>query len=141
MGKPSSGGGGGGGSSGGNIFTSNITKSGSYDADDYIDFGVIPTGYKVWFGLCQFASPDKSGTFEVRTNKSTKSLGNDTDTTLLGSISAGTRSGTVNLDLYKSGTLHMVSVLGTGIEKIWVKAKSKSSSLGSYYISINYILE
>jgi len=137
--KPSSGGSGS--SSGGNIFTSNISKSGSYDADDYIDCGIIPSGYRIWFGLCQFASPDKSGTFEIRTNKATKNSGNDTDTTLLGSISANTRSGTVNLDLYKNGSLHIVSVLGTGVEKIWVKAKSKSASLGSYYAIVNYILE
>jgi hypothetical protein len=136
MGKVSSGG-----SSGGIIFTSNITKSGTYGSADYIDFGIIPVGYQIWFGVCQIASPDKSGTFEIRTNKTSKNLGNDTDTTILGSISAGTRSGTVNLDLYKNETLHIVSVVGTGIEKIWVKAKSKTSSAGSYYISVNYILE
>jgi hypothetical protein len=138
VGKPIAGGSGG---SGGSIFASNVTKSGTYGTADYIDFGVIPAGYKIWFGVCQFASPDKSGTFEVRTSKATKAAGNDTDTTLLGTISAGPRTGTVNLDLYKSNSLHTVSVIGTGVEKFWVKAKSKSSTSSSYYASINYTLE
>lgn len=136
MGRPSSGG-----SSGGSIFTSNITKSGDYGSSSYIDFGLIPVGYKIWLGLCQFASSDKSGTFEIRTNKVGTSAGNDTDTTLIGSISAGPRSGTVNLDLYKNASLHTVSVIGSGTEKIWVKAKSKSGALGAYYASLNYTLE
>jgi len=138
MGKPGSSGGGGGG--GGTIFTSNITKSGSYGSADYIDFGAITIGSKFWFGTCQFASPDKSGTFEVRTNLAGKSTGTDADTILHGSISAGSRTGTVTLDLYKSGTLITQSVLSTGVERVWIKAKSKTASAGSYYASINYTL-
>ena len=137
MGKATSGGS----YTGGNTFTTNQTKSGTYGSSLYIDYGVIPVGLKIWFGLCQFASPDKSGTFELRTSKATKSLGNDTDTTLLGSISAGARTGTVSMDMYKSNTLHTVSVIGTGVEKIWVKVKSSSGASGSYYSSLNYTTE
>jgi hypothetical protein len=134
MGKAS----GGGTYSGGSIFTTNQTKSGSYGSALYIDFGLIPTGLQIWFGLCQFASPDKSGTFEVRTNLAGQSTGTDGATKLLGSISASSSTGTVNLDLYKNNTLNTKSVIGTGVERIWVKAKAKSSTSGSYYASINY---
>lgn len=132
---------GGGTYTGGSTFTTNQTKSGAYGSSLYIDYGLIPTGKKIWFGLCQFASPDKSGTFELRTNLAGQSTGTDAATKLLGSISAGATSGTVNLDMYKSNTLHTVSVIGTGVEKIWVKAKAKSSTSGSYYAALNYTTE
>lgn len=138
MGKTTGGGSGGGGA---NLFTTNQTKDGTYGASLYIDFGLIPTGNKIWIGSCQFASPDKAGTFEVRTNTSGQSSGTDGATSLLGSVSASTRSGTVNLDLYKNGSLHTVTALGTGVEKLWIKAKSKSSTVTSYYASVNYTLE
>ena len=134
MGKPSGGG------TGGTIFTTNITKSDVYGAALYIDLGVIPTGSKIWFGASQFASPNKSGTFEIRTSLAGQSAGTDAATKLLGSISAGARTGTVTLDLYKSGTLSTYSVVGTGTEHFWVKAKATSSTSGSYYASVNYTL-
>ena len=136
MGKP-----GGSGGSGGSIFTTNLTNSGSVGASAYLDMGVIPSGFKIWFGTLQATSPDKATTFEVRTNNLTKSAGTDGDTTLLGTIAASTRSGTVVLDMYKSGTLHTLSVLGSGTEHFWLKLKSKSSTAGSYLYSLNYTTE
>jgi hypothetical protein len=132
---------GGGGGGGANIFTTNQTNSGSVGLSLYIDLGTIPVGNKIWFGNLQATSPDKSITFEVRTNLATKNSGVDGDTQLLGSISASNRSGTVVLDMYKNNTLHTTSVLGSGVEKFWLKLKSKSSTPGSYLYSLNYTLE
>jgi hypothetical protein len=129
-----------GGTTGGSIFTTNKTGTGSYGAALYIDLGLIPTGFRIWFGSGQYSS-SKSGTFELRTSKLTKSAGNDTDTTLLGSISASSKTGTVTQDYYKSGTLHTVSVTSTGVEKFWIKAKSTTATSGTYYYSLNYTVE
>lgn len=136
MGKPSTGGGG-----GSNLFTSNQTGDGTFGTSLYIDLGVIPTGFKTWFGTGQYASPDKSATFELRTNIASQSTGTDSNTTILGSISAGPRTGTVTADYYKNGRLHTASVIGSGVEKCWLKIKSKSGTLGSYFYSINYTTE
>ena len=130
-----------GGTSGSTIFTTKVSNSGTYGAALYIDLGLIPTGFKVWFGNGQYASTDKSGTFELRTSKLTKSAGNDTDTTLLASISASPKTGTVIQDYYKSGTLHTVSVIGSGVEKFWIKIKSTSSTAGSYLYNLAYTVE
>ena len=135
MGKPS---GGGGGSS--TIFTTNQSNSGTVGASLYVDLGVIPSGKKIWFGTLQASGPDKALTWEVRTNNLTKSAGTDADTTLLASIASTTR-GTTTLDMYKSGTLHIVSVLGSGTEHFWLKIKAKSSTAGSYLYSLNYTTE
>ena len=135
MGKP--GGGGGGGST---VFTTNQTNSGSVGTSVYVDLGMIPTGFKVWYGTLQASGPDKALTWEVRTNNATKSAGTDSDTTLLATISSTTR-GTIVLDMYKSGTLHTVSILGSGVEHFWIKIKSKSSTAGSYLYSLNYTTE
>lgn len=135
MPKASSGGG------GSTIFTTNKTGDGAAGASLYLDMGLIPTGVKIWFGTLQATSPDKSITFEVRTSNVGKSAGTDADTTLLGSIAAGPRTGTVVLDMYKNNTLHTVSVLGSGIEHFWIKLKSKTTTAGSYLYSLNYTVE
>jgi len=140
MGKPS-GGTSGGGTSGGSIFTTNITGSGSVGSSLYIDLGLIPTGKRAWLGNTQFASPDKSCTFSIRKNNSTKSAGTDADTTQMTSSAAGPTTGTVTTDYYKNGTLHTVSNISTGVEHWWLKIVAKSATVGSYYNSINYTLE
>lgn len=134
MGKPGSGGG------GATLFTTSQTNSGTVGTSFYADLGIIPAGFKIWFGTLQASGPDKALTWEVRTNLATKSLGVDSETLLLATISSTTR-GTATLDMYKSGTLHIVSVLGSGTEHFWLKIKSKSSTSGSYLYSIYYTLE
>lgn len=136
MARPSGGGGG-----TASIFTTNKTGDGAVGTSLYIDLGLISTGFKVWYGTLQATSPDKSVTFEVRTSNVGKSAGTDADTTLLASIAASTRSGTVVLDMYKNGTLHTVSTLGSGIERFWIKLKSKTATAGSYLYSMNYTVE
>lgn len=136
MPKPPSGGG------GSSLFTSNLTGPPpgplTIGADTWINLGAIPTGSKIWFGSGQYASPDKSSTFEIRTNNTGQSAGTDAATALLGSISASARSGTVTQDYYKNGSLNTVTVTGTGVERFWLRIKSKSGSAGSYFYSINY---
>jgi hypothetical protein len=134
MGKPSGG-------SGGLIFTTNKTDSGSVGTSLYIDLGIIPTNVNIWFGNLQATSIDKSLTFEVRTSNAGKNSGIDSDTTLLASIVASVRNGTVLLDMYKNNRLHSISVLGSGVEHFWLKLKSKTASPGDYLYSINYTTE
>lgn len=135
----------GGGGGGGNIFTSNVTgpPPGPLTAgvDDWIPVAIIPTGLKIWFGNLSAASLDKSLTFEVRANVTGQSAGNTTVTTLLASVSASPTSGTKFLDIYKGGRLHITSVVGTGVESVWLHLKSKTKTAGSYYYSLNYTTE
>jgi hypothetical protein len=136
MGRPGSGGGG-----GASIFTSSIIGDGTFGASIYIDLGLIPSGQKTWFGAGQFASPDKTSTFELRTNIASQGSGSDANTLILGAINAGARSGTVTKDFYKNGSLHTVSALGSGVERIWLKIKSKTAASGSYYFLITHTVE
>jgi hypothetical protein len=135
-------GGSGGGSS---IFTTNITGPppgpSTVGADAYISLGTIPTGQRVWFGSAQYASPDKSITFEVRTNNIGQSTGSDSATSLLASTAVVPRSGLLNVDYYKKGQLHITSVTGTGVESFWLRLKSKSGAVGEYFFSMNYTVE
>jgi len=135
MGKP--GGSGGGGKS---TFDTTISGDGSVNSDYWHSLGVIPTGQKIYFGTLQATSPDKSITFEVRTNLAGQSVGTDGATLLLAAVSATVRSGTKILDMYKNGRLHTVSVIGTGTEKFWIRLKSKGSS-GAYLFNLNHTLE
>lgn len=140
MGKPGSGGGG-----GASLFTSNITgpAPGPYAAgsSEWIDLGAVPTGNRLWFGNAQYASVDKTMSFELRVNKSGESAGSEGSTDMLGATTASAKSGTVFADFYRKGRLHTMSGVGTGVERFWLRLKAKSASAGSYYYAINYTLE
>lgn len=141
MGKPSGGGAGG----GSTLFTTNVTGPPpgnlTIGTSEYISLGLIPSGSRIWFGTGQFASPDKSFTFEIRTSLLGQSAGTDAATSLLAATSVSPRNGLVTADYYKGGRLHTASVIGSGVEKFWLRLKSNSGSLGSYYFSINYTTE
>ena len=84
----------------------------------WVDLGLITSGKRVWFGSTQYSSPNKSITFELRTNLATKSTGSLANTSLLNAVAVSPKSGTLITDLYKKGTLHITSVYGTGVEQI-----------------------
>ena len=136
MGKPSSGGG------GSAIFTTNISGPTpgplTCGTNEWIDLGVIPTGKYIRFGSAQYGSPDKSITFEVRTNIVGQSTGTDANTLLLASSVASTRTGLLNVDYYKSNTLNIKTVISTGVEHFWIRLKSKTATATSYMYSLNY---
>jgi hypothetical protein len=134
MGKPSGGGG------TVSYFTSNKTGSGSVGLETWVDLGLIPTGYKIWVGVCQWTSIDKTTVFELRTNTSTKSTGTIVNTSLIttSSIRAGA---TISQDLYKNGALHTTTVKSTGIEHWWIRIYSKSATSGSFLYKISYTTE
>ena len=139
MGKP----GGSGGTS--TLFTTHVfgppPGTDTTPADQWIDMGLIPTDSKVWFGSASYTSTDKSITFELRTNLANESTGTVANTSLLAATSVSVRAGTVNADYYKAGRLHIVNVLGTGLEKWWLRLKSKVATAGSYLYIINYTTE
>jgi hypothetical protein len=110
-------------------------------SDQWINLGAIPTGKRVWFGMGQYCSPDKSITFEIRSNTTNQNNGSDSTTTLLGATSVSPRGGTVIADYYRKGRLHIVSAYSTGVENFWLRLKSKSGSAGNYLFTISYTLE
>ena len=122
-------------------FTTNIKGSGLVGAELWVDLGLIPTGKRIWIGNAQYTSPNKSSTFELRTNNATKTTGTIANTTLKDSVVASVRSGTITRDLYKNGTLHTVTIYGTGVEHWWLRIFSKTSTSSDYLFSINYTTE
>jgi hypothetical protein len=95
---------------------------------------VIPSGKQLLIGYITCISQDKNATFELRPNKLTKSASNTTDTDLRGfqSVVAGTSE---DLDVYYGGaivSLSPVDGVSTGVEKLWLRCKSGSSSAATY---------
>jgi len=123
------------------LFDRNVSGSGAVGTLAWIDLGVIPAGYKIWIGNVTWTSPDKSITFELRTNLAGQSSGSDGATSVLSTCSVSARTVQVVQDLYRKGRLHTATVPGTGTEHWWVKLKSKSGSSGSYMYSVNYTWE
>lgn len=123
------------------LFDLSKAGTGSVATSLWVDLGVIPSGYKMQFGVCYLGSPTKSITFNIRTNNLTKSLGNTTDTTSIASYSVGTRTkpNPYALDLYKNGSLNKCTVVGTGVEKLWLQLTAKGS-LAAFNYNLNYML-
>lgn len=140
MGRPSSGGGGGGSA----LFTSNVSgpPPGPLTCPGvaWIDLGLIPVGQFIRFGSAQYASPGKSITFEVRTNLAGQSAATTGATLLLASSVASVRSGQITVDYYKSNTLNIKTVIGTGVEHAWLRLSSKTLTATDYFFSINYLV-
>ena len=134
MGKPS-----GGGTT--SIFTLKKTGSGNVTAETWFDLGVIDSGFDWWVGSAQYSSPSKTTTFELRTNLATKSSGSTTDTQIMSTASASKRTGTVTVDMYKSGLLHTATVVGSGVEKMWIRCTSATATAFSCSYTVNYLKE
>lgn len=107
----------------------------------WVDMGAITTGKKHWFGSMRLTSPDKSITFELRSNTAGQSTGSTGTTTLHYAASVAPKNGTVMKDLYTKGRLHIATAVGTGTEHWWLRLTSKSGSAGSYLYDILYCLE
>lgn len=140
MPKPGSGGG-----PGSNIFDLNLFGPPPGDLtvakNHWIDLGLIPTGQIVWFGNALFTSPDKSITFQLRTNEVGESAGTDGKTDLLGYGTVNAKKGILLKDFFRRGRLHIATIVGGGTEHFWLRLKSRKAALGAYLYNINYTLE
>lgn len=100
----------------------------------WIDLGTIPTGKQHWFGYATYIAETKGFTFELRTNKATKSAPTVADTTLHDFGAANQDS--VDRDFYQYGNILSSSVISTGVEKSWLRIRSGTAASGdaSYII-------
>lgn len=124
--------------------------SGNVNAETWIDLTAqnpnpnspIPFGKRVWLGYATFISDDKTLKFEIRPNLPTKSAGTLADTQLRSSTSvmAGESE---DVDLYYYGniaTFAPVSADSSGVEKVWLRVTSGSSSLGAFSFIVLYTM-
>ena len=132
------------------VFDLTFMGDGSLNAETWVDLSAaapnpnspIPEGKQIWLGYVTFISNDKTLTFEIRPNLPTKSAGNATDTQLraFSTVQAGDSK---DVDLYYYGsitTLAPVSAPSTGVEKLWLRVKSGSSSAGTFSYIVYYTL-
>lgn len=105
-------------------------------SSQWIDFGAIPTGSKIWLGTCTYWSPGKSIVFELRDNLAGQSAATTGATRLLYTKSVTARSSGVLNDLTKRG-MHIATLVGTGTERLWLRLTSKSSTQASYTFDVN----
>lgn len=102
----------------------------------------IPSGKRIWIGYVTCISQDKNATFELRPNLPGQSSSGTGTTQLRGfaSVPAGESR---DLDVYYGGaitTLAPVSADSTGVEKLWLRIKSGSSSAATYEFILYYSL-
>ena len=120
----------------------NLTKqvSGSVGSSAWIDLGLIPSGYDFRIGSWTCSNPTKTISFKLYTNLATKSAGTAIDCKLLATIAPKAGS-SLSQDLYKSGTLATKTTISSGVEHWWVNLTAKSSTSGTYTITIYYYQE
>lgn len=132
------------------IFEKAFMGSGTVNSETWIDISAaqpdpnspIPSGKQLWLGYATFIADDKSLTFEVRPNLPTKNAGNLTDTQLRGFVQVpGGESR--DSDFYYYGGIASfapVTAVSTGVEKLWLRVKSGSSSAGTFSYIVYYTI-
>jgi hypothetical protein len=123
------------------LFDQQKTGSGNVATSLWVDLGVISSGFKYRLGIGNLGSLMKSITFDIRTNKLTKSAGTLTDTTSIASYAVGpkTKPNPYALDCYKNNSLAKYTVVGSGTEHWWLLLTAKGASAAFNY-QINYML-
>jgi len=102
----------------------------------------IPAGFDIWIGSITFSSPYKVCKFDLRTNLSGQSAGTLAATKSLYAWTSSSKVKAITSDLYKNGTLHTATVVGTVAgEKLWILITSKSSTAVTYSYKVNYTQE
>jgi hypothetical protein len=119
------------------LFNVTISNSGSVGTEAWVDLGTITTGKEFWIGKAIYTSINKVAIFELRTNNIGQSTGTTANTKLLDTASVKTGS-SLTRDLYKNGSLHITTVLSTGIEKLWLRVLTKNAIAGTYQYSVSY---
>ena len=122
-------------------FDHNISATVSVGSDLWVDLGAIPTGYAIWIGSEKLTSPSKTITCDLRPNTAGHNTGTTSTTVLLATTAVSPKSNTLLVDLYKNGSLHTVTVTGTGTEHWWLHLSSKTSTAGSFTYQIYYTLQ
>lgn len=102
----------------------------------------IPSGEQVWLGHATWIAEDKNLIFELRPNLPGKSLGTLAETQLRSYDQVvGGESKDVDLNFYGNiATFAPVAGASTGVEKLWLRIRSGSGSLGAYDYLIFYSL-
>lgn len=121
------------------VFDLTQVGSGSLNAETWVDLGVIPTGKQILFGYCTFAAEDKTCQFELRSNLATKSAGSVAETSLL-DWSSAPGGNSVDRDLYWYGNIATTGVVGSGVEKTWLRVRAQNQSSGNFDYIIHYTL-
>jgi hypothetical protein len=103
----------------------------SVGSELWVDLGLIPTGLADWIGSWTTTTVNKAITIELRTNLALQSGGTLAKTKLLASMSLSKAGSSLTQDLYKKGTLHTTTVVGTGVEHWYLHITAKSSTTGT----------
>lgn len=129
------------------IIASGVTST----KDDWFDLGSygpdtitpITSGKQLYLGLATYTAEDKSLTFELRPNLVTKSASNTTDTQLRRSTTLNSAPDSKDDDMFFGGeitTLAPTAYVSTGVEKLWVRIKSGTNTVGAWDIILYYTL-
>lgn len=124
------------------IFESSFSGTGSVNAEAWVDIsGIIPSGKQIWLGYATFISNDKTLTFEVRPNLPSQSTSGIANTQLRSFVNVPSGESR-DVDFYYYGNINTFapSAPSTGVEKLWLRVKSGSSSLGTFDYIIYYTL-
>lgn len=116
------------------IFEEVLSGTRTLTSELWVDLGLIPTGQQHWFGYATYIAETKYFTFELRTNKTGKSAATVADTTLHDFGAANQDS--VDRDFFQFGNVLASSVVGTGVERSWLRIRSNTGASGdaSYII-------
>ena len=122
------------------IFDTVISGSGTVNAEGWIDLGLVPNGKQLLLGYATYIAEDKNLQFETRSNLAGKSAGSLADTQLHDWAAASGGSG-VDRDFYQFGYVNTLTGVSTGVERLWLRIRSNSQSLGTWNYILRYMIQ
>lgn len=122
------------------IFDLVLYGTGTVGQEVWVNLGSIPTGKQFLLGYATYIAQDKNCQFETRSNLTGMSTGTAGTTQLLDWTSAQGGTG-VDRDFYQFGNINTLTVVSTGVEKLWLRVVTQSASTGVYSYIIRYLIQ
>jgi len=121
------------------LFDTNISGTGSVGTETWVNIIAIPNTKAIWIGYATLGALDKNLQFEIRYNNSGTSTGTTGNTTLI-DFSGAAQGTSVDRDFYWYGALATMTLVSTGVEKLWLRVLGQGSTSSSFEYIIRYTL-
>jgi hypothetical protein len=121
------------------VFDTTISAVGTVGTETWVNVLAIPSGSQVWIGYATLGAVDKNLQFELRYNNSGQSTGTIANTVIM-DFSGAQAGSSVDRDFYWYGALATMTVVSTGVEKLWLRVLGQGNTAAGFEYIIRYTI-
>lgn len=121
------------------VFDTIASGTGTVGTETWVNILTVPTDKQLWIGYATLGAVDKNLQFEIRYNNSGTSTGTIANTTIM-DFSGAQAGSSIDRDFYWYGALATMTIVSTGVEKLWLRVIGQGSSQSSFEYIMRYTL-